>query len=48
MVFTGFLSKTAGAFNPATDWFLLGLTLLLLLAGWGLIVLCGRLMEDGK
>jgi hypothetical protein len=48
MVSIGFLSTTAGVVNPATDWFLLGLTFLLLLAGWGLIVLCARLMEDGK
>jgi hypothetical protein len=48
MVSIGFLSTATGAFNPATDWFLLGLAFLLLLASWGLIFLCGRLMEDGK
>ncbi len=31
-----------------TDIAFLGLTLLLLSASWGLIVLCDRLMEDSK
>jgi hypothetical protein len=33
---------------PITDLLYLGLTLLLLLASWGLIVVCDRLMEDTK
>ena len=41
-------SATASAFPFITDWFFLGLTLLILLASWGFIVLCGRIMEDGK
>jgi hypothetical protein len=33
---------------PVADLLYLGLTLLLLLASWGLIVVCDRLMEDTK
>jgi hypothetical protein len=33
---------------PLADVLYLGLTLLLLLASWGLIVVCDRLMEDSK
>ncbi len=33
---------------PVSDLLYLGLTLLLLLASWGLIVVCDRLMEDTK
>jgi hypothetical protein len=33
---------------PITDLLYLGLTLLLLLASWGLIIVCDRLMEDTK
>ncbi len=33
---------------PVADLLYLGLTLLLLLASWGLIVVCDRLMEDDK
>jgi hypothetical protein len=33
---------------PILDLLYLGLTLLLLLASWGLIVVCDRLMEDSK
>jgi len=33
---------------PITDLLYIGLTLLLLLASWGLIVVCDRLMEDTK
>jgi hypothetical protein len=33
---------------PVADLLYLGLTLLLLLANWGLIVVCDRLMEDTK
>jgi hypothetical protein len=33
---------------PIGDLLYLGLTLLLLLASWGLIVVCDRLMEDSK
>ena len=39
----------ANSFNlPTGDLLYLGLTLLLLLASWGLIVVCERLMEDTK
>ena len=33
---------------PIADFVYLGLTLFLLLASWGLIVVCDRLMEDSK
>jgi hypothetical protein len=44
----GSTSAAAAALDPAADLIFLGLTLLLLLASWGLIVLCDRLMESRK
>jgi len=44
----GSVSAAAAAFDPAADFIFLGLTLLLLLASWGLIVLCDRVMESRK
>jgi|WetSurMetagenome_2_1015567.scaffolds.fasta_scaffold268150_3 hypothetical protein len=42
------VSAASAAFPLITDWFFLGLTFLILLASWGFIVLCGRIMEEGK
>jgi hypothetical protein len=48
MLIPGSISPNIPAFDSITDWLFLGFTLLLLLASWGLTVLCDRLMEDGK
>jgi hypothetical protein len=48
MVPIGSISAATAALDPAADLIFLGLTLLLLLASWGLIVLCDRLLERRK
>ncbi|MGB7539013.1 MAG: hypothetical protein WBM17_10770 [Anaerolineales bacterium] len=48
MVLIGSISAAAAVLDPAADFIFLGLTLLLLLASWGLIVLCDRLTESRK
>ena len=48
MIPIGSVSTAAAALDPAPDLFFLGLTILLLLFSWGLIVLCDRLTEGRK
>jgi len=44
----GCFSAAIPASNSVADWLYLIFTLLLLLASWGLIILCDRLMEEKK
>ena len=48
MLSLSFFSLMTNFSFPIADLLYLGLTLLLLLASWGLIVVCDRLMEDSK
>ncbi len=48
MLTVAIFSLTGSSPSPLADFLYLGLTLLLLLASWGLILVCDRLMEDSK
>ncbi len=48
MILSGPILPIIPGLGSISDWLLIGFTLVLLLGSWGLIILCDRLMEDGR